>query len=67
MLLLHNARIYLACRSAEKARAAVEELEKLTGNTDDSVRIIILDLSDLASIKRGVASFLQYVRLLDQA
>lgn len=34
VLLDHNAKVYAACRSVEKAEAAIEEIKKNTGKTD---------------------------------
>lgn len=59
VLISHGARVYIACRSREKADAAIEELKVTTGKTDDDIRAIDLDLSDLPSIKRGVDVFLR--------
>jgi len=53
-LLAHNARVYLACRNAEQARAAIEELKKDTGKEGIFLQ---LDLSDLASVKRAADEF----------
>ena len=61
MLLEHNAKVYITCRSPEKAAQAVAELKALTGK--DAIPLQ-MDLSDLASVKRAVLEFLKYVRSL---
>ncbi|KAJ7102823.1 NAD(P)-binding protein [Mycena epipterygia] len=54
VLLLHNAKVYLACRSVAKGEAAIAQLEKETGK----VAIFLpLDLSSLDSIKQAAAEF----------
>ena len=45
-------RVYLACRNEEKARVAKQELERKTGKS--SFRIVLMDLSDLASVRSGM-------------
>lgn len=54
-LLAHNATIYLAARSQDRAEAAIDELE-----TDTGKRAIFLelDLSEKASIRRAAKEFL---------
>lgn len=64
VLLLHNAKVYIACRSPERAAAAVEDLKKITGKTDQDIAVLKVDLADLHSVKSGVADFLQYVLAL---
>jgi NAD(P)-dependent dehydrogenase (short-subunit alcohol dehydrogenase family) len=46
-------RIYLACRSAERAQAAKAELEAATGRT--IFEIVLMDVADLASVRAGLA------------
>lgn len=65
VLLQHNAKVYIACRSAAKARDAAEELKKLTGKTDGDLHVLILDLANLPTIKSAVAEFLQKETRLD--
>ncbi len=47
------ARIYLACRNAERANAAKAELEAATGRT--IFDIVLMDVADLASVRAGLA------------
>jgi NAD(P)-dependent dehydrogenase (short-subunit alcohol dehydrogenase family) len=49
-------RVFVACRSAEKGRAAAAEITAATGNSD--VLFLPLDLADLASVRRCAAEFL---------
>ena len=45
-------RVYLACRSEVKARAAKQDLEKQTGRS--CFRIVVMDMSDLVSIRSAM-------------
>ncbi|KAI0058525.1 NAD(P)-binding protein [Artomyces pyxidatus] len=54
-LLAHNAKVYLAARSEERAKAAIEELKTLTGK---EAIFLKLDLSDLKSVKASAEEFL---------
>jgi len=49
-------KVFVACRSAQKGRAAVAEIAAATGN--DAVAFLPLDLADLASVRDCVAEFL---------
>ncbi|KIY46676.1 NAD(P)-binding protein [Fistulina hepatica ATCC 64428] len=53
-LLEHNAKVYLAARSEDKAREAVRELYDATGK---EAIFLQLDLSDLKSVKAAVTAF----------
>ncbi|KIK55257.1 hypothetical protein GYMLUDRAFT_47986 [Collybiopsis luxurians FD-317 M1] len=55
-LLKHNAKVYIAVRSQEKAEAAIEELKEKTGK---EAIFLKLDLSDLTTIRQTVEEFLQ--------
>ena len=48
----HNAKVYIACRSEEKAEKAMEELREATGKND--IQFVALDLSSFASIRKAV-------------
>ena len=62
-LAAHGAHVVLACRDAERARRAYEELDK---DLDDcSVEILSLDLADLASVREAAAAFLRSHARLD--
>ncbi|RPD56661.1 NAD(P)-binding protein [Lentinus tigrinus ALCF2SS1-7] len=54
-LLEHNARVYLAARSKEKADAAIASLERETGK---QAIFLELDLADLSSVKHAAEEFL---------
>jgi len=54
-LLNHNAKVYIACRSQEKAEGAISDLEQMTGK---KAIFLHLDLADLRSINASVADFL---------
>lgn len=45
-------RVYLACRNEAKARAAKQEVERKTGKS--SFRIVLMDVSDPASVRLGM-------------
>ena len=49
-------KVFVACRSAEKGRAAAAEIAAVTGN--DAVCFLPLDLADLASVRDCAAEFL---------
>jgi len=49
-------RVFVACRSAEKGRAAAAQITAATGN--DAVLFLPLDLADLASVRSCAAEFL---------
>lgn len=51
VVLEHDAKVYMACRSAEKAEATISELKKQTGKTE--LYFVPLDLSSFASIKKA--------------
>jgi NAD(P)-dependent dehydrogenase (short-subunit alcohol dehydrogenase family) len=51
-----GARIYLACRSQEGGRRAIEEISAQTGNRE--LELLSLDLGDLASVTRCAQDFL---------
>jgi retinol dehydrogenase-12 len=54
-LLLHNAKIYLAARSAQKANEAIAELKNETGK---SAIFLQLDLSDIPAVRKSAQEFL---------
>ncbi|KAG6907099.1 hypothetical protein DXG01_010512 [Tephrocybe rancida] len=53
-LLSHNAKVYMASRNAEKAKTAIEELEKDTGK---KAFFLELDLASLRSVRKAAAEF----------
>ncbi|KAI3393228.1 hypothetical protein diail_4555 [Diaporthe ilicicola] len=65
-----GAKIYLACRSEERARAAIKEVvdqPASTGKTEQhgSLEYLHLDLNDLTTIKASAASFARSESRLD--
>ncbi|KAK8023655.1 hypothetical protein PG993_011721 [Apiospora rasikravindrae] len=60
MLYSKNAKVYLASRSEEKARRAIEEIEQSSPATSTGKLVFIqLDLADLSTIKDSVQAFLR--------
>ncbi|KAF9479836.1 NAD(P)-binding protein [Pholiota conissans] len=53
-LLEHNAKVYIAARSSEKATKAIQELKTATGK---EALYLKLDLADLKSVKAAVEEF----------
>ena len=60
-LLAHNAKVYLAARSAQKANEAIAELETETGK---QAIFLHLDLSDILAVRRSAQEFLSCVILM---
>jgi len=54
-LLAHNAKVYLAARSAQKATEAITELENETGKR---AIFLQLDLSDIPAVRKSAQEFL---------
>lgn len=65
VLLEHGARVYIACRSLDKAKAAAADLVQITGKPESSIGIVRLDLADFESIKGAVDDFLSKESRLD--
>ncbi|KAJ7787672.1 NAD-P-binding protein, partial [Mycena olivaceomarginata] len=61
-LLQHNAKVYLAARSPEKAKEAIDDLKSQTGKEAEFLQ---LDLADLHSVKRAVEEFTKKETRLD--
>ncbi|KAJ7235373.1 NAD-P-binding protein [Mycena rebaudengoi] len=61
-LLVKNAKVYLAARSAEKAAKAINSLEE---ETKKRAIFIPLDLADLHSVRRAAEAFLAQEKRLD--
>ncbi|KDQ62478.1 hypothetical protein JAAARDRAFT_30374 [Jaapia argillacea MUCL 33604] len=53
-LLAHNAKVYIACRSKDKAEQAIKDLKEETGK---EAIFLKLDLADLKAIKASVEEF----------
>ncbi|TDL20586.1 NAD(P)-binding protein, partial [Rickenella mellea] len=54
-LLTHNAKVYLAARSKEKAEEAIRDLQKDTGR---EAIFLQLDLADLSNVRKSAEAFL---------
>jgi short-subunit dehydrogenase len=61
VLLSHNAKVYLAARSASKANAAMAELKAETGK---EAIFLQLDLSDISAVRKSAEEFLSYAQFL---
>lgn len=57
-LLEHNAKVYMASRSPEKAKKAIEALKRDTGK---EAVFLELDLASYASIHKAAAEFLRWL------
>ncbi|KAI8311987.1 hypothetical protein K4K61_011203 [Colletotrichum sp. SAR11_59] len=60
-----NATIYIATRSASKIATAIKELESLYPSSQGRLESLVLDLSDLTTIKPAADSFLAEETRLD--
>lgn len=57
LLYSKNARVYVAARSADKAAAAIKEIQEAAPKSTGSLAHLQLDLADLGSIKATAADF----------
>lgn len=55
MVLEHNAKVYIACRSEERANAAIADLKKVTGQ--GNIHFLSLDLASFASVRNAAEEF----------
>jgi retinol dehydrogenase-12 len=62
-LLVKNAKVYIAARSEERAKAAIEDLKQTTGKEAIWLK---LDLSSLKSVKAAAEEFLEYVHVMSR-
>ncbi|KAI0032686.1 hypothetical protein K488DRAFT_49359 [Vararia minispora EC-137] len=60
-LLSHGAKVYIASRTVEKTKAAIEDLKQATGR---EAIFLQLDLSDLVSVKKAAEVFLRHESML---
>ena len=58
-MLVKNARVYIAARNEDRAKAAIEDLKQTTGKEAIWLK---LDLSSLESVKAAAEEFLGCVR-----
>ena len=61
----HNATVYIAGRSQSKASTAIDRIKTAFPNRSGRLEFLHLDLSDLATIKPAVESFLKQEQRLD--
>ncbi|KAH6678721.1 hypothetical protein B0J14DRAFT_329303 [Halenospora varia] len=65
ILFSHNAKVYLAARSSEKALATIEAIKKAHPNSKGEAVFLKLDLDDLTTIKGSAQEFLSKEQKLD--
>ena len=65
ILYQHNAKVYVAARSEEKATKAIKEIKDLHPNSTGQIAFLHLDLSDLTTIKKSAEEFLSKEDRLD--
>ena len=65
ILYKHNAKIYIAARSEEKSRQAIERLKARVPHSGGQLIYLHLDLNDLTTIKRSADEFLSQNNRLD--
>ena len=59
ILYLHNAKVYVAARSEEKAVTAISQIKSRVPESKGSLVSLHLDLNDLSTIKSSAESFLR--------
>ncbi|KAG9206455.1 hypothetical protein G6514_003286 [Epicoccum nigrum] len=64
-LALHNARVYIASRSAERISSAIYQMKESAPNKNLDLRILQLDMMDLASVKAAATRFVSEETRLD--
>lgn len=52
-----GAKVYIGCRSRQRALQAIKDIQEETGATDDNLLLIILDLGSLKSVREFVTEF----------
>ncbi|KAK3689261.1 hypothetical protein B0T22DRAFT_169306 [Podospora appendiculata] len=58
VLYAKNAKVYVACRSEEKATKAIEAIKKRAAGSKGELVFLSLDLADLAKVKAAAQTFL---------
>lgn len=64
-LVQRGAKVYIGCRSRNRALQAIKDIQKETGATDDNILLIILDLGSLRSVREFVIEFVARETKLD--
>jgi retinol dehydrogenase 12 len=65
ILYSHNAKVYVAARSEEKAKRAIELIEAAFPKSTGQLIFLHLDLDDLTTIKKSAEEFLSKEKKLD--
>ncbi|KAI0197584.1 putative estradiol 17 beta-dehydrogenase [Astrocystis sublimbata] len=65
LLYAANAKVYVLCRSADKALKAIQDIETAFPHSKGSLVFIACDLADLASVKAAADAFLAREKRLD--
>ncbi|RDW63602.1 NAD(P)-binding-containing protein [Coleophoma cylindrospora] len=65
ILYQHNARVYVAARSASKGASTIDELKRQHPNSSGSLIFLQLDFNDLTGIKASAQEFLKQESRLD--
>jgi len=65
ILYAHDAKVYLAARSSEKATSTINEIKKAHLNSKGELVFLKLDLDDLSTIKASAQEFLDKETRLD--
>ncbi|GAP93140.2 putative short-chain dehydrogenase protein [Rosellinia necatrix] len=60
-----NAKVYILCRSADKALKAIQDIETTSSHSKGSLIFIPCDLADLTSVKAAADAFLAREKRLD--
>ena len=63
-LALHGARVYIAGRSPDRVRHAIEQMNASSANSLD-LHLLEMDLQDLGSVKQGAEVFMKQESRLD--
>jgi len=63
MLVAAGGKVYMACRSVERAVAAADDIKRQTGVDDNHLVVMQLDLSSLSSVRSFASSFKTSTRL----
>lgn len=65
ILYAKNAKVYLLCRSEDKALKAIQDIEKASPDSKGALIIIACDLTDLKNVKTAADVFLDREQRLD--
>lgn len=65
ILYAHNAKVYMAARSGDKAREVIENIKSKNPNSTGDVIYLHLDLDNLSTIKKSAEKFLSREKRLD--